>query len=96
MSDINISQAERDIIQKYDLDMEGCEDWDMIKWENYESNKWHLHDELRGRFEEIFPPDNDWETDEYKEDMKRWEEEEKEAKEEYFKQLEERGQTIIR
>ena len=29
MSDINISQTERDIIQKYDINMEGCDDWDL-------------------------------------------------------------------
>ena len=90
MSDIDITQSERDIIQKYDLDMSGCEDWDMIRWENYESDRWNLEDELRGRFEEIFPPvHEDWETEEDKEERKRWEEEEKEAKQEYFKHLEE-------
>ena len=38
MSDIETTQSERDIIQKYDLDMEGCEDWDLNRWEDYEGD----------------------------------------------------------
>ena len=90
MSDIEVTQSEHDIIQKYDLDMSGCEDWDEIRWENYEGDIWNLQDELRGRFEQIFPPSyEDLETEEDKEEKKRWEEEEEEAKQEYFKNLEE-------
>ena len=89
MSDINISQTERDIIQKYDINMEGCDDWDLSQWENFEDNKWHLYDELKERFEEIFPPNYEREDKEEKGEMERLEEEEKEAREEYFKQLEE-------
>ena len=90
MSDIEATKCERDIIQKYDLDMEGCEDWDVNRWEDYEGNIWNLRDELKGRYDQIFPSlYEDLETEEDKEEREKWEEEEEEARQEYFKNLEE-------
>ena len=88
MSDIKVSPRERDIILKYDLDMEGCEDWDLNRWEEYEIDTWNLKQELMGRYYQIFPSYEEGETEEDKEEREKWEEEEI-AKQKYFRQLDE-------
>ena len=80
MSDIKVSPRERDIILKYDLDMEGCEDWDLNRWEEYEIDTWNLKQELMGRYYQIFPSYEEGETEEDKEEREKWEEEEEIAK----------------
>ena len=77
-----MSSRERDIIQKYDLSMEGCEDWDLNRWEEYEIDMWDLKQELMGRFYEIFPTNDMEETEEDKEEARRLLEEEEDAKRE--------------
>ena len=89
MSDIKVSPRERDIILKYDLDMEGCEDWDLNRWEEYEIDTWNLKQELMGRYYQIFPSYEEGETEEDKEEREKWEEEEEIAKQKYFRQLDE-------
>ena len=89
MSDIKVSPRERDIILKYDLDMEGCEHWDLNRWEEYEIDTWNLKQELMGRYYQIFPSYEEGETEEDKEERDKWEEEEEIAKQEYFRQLDE-------
>ena len=85
MSDIEVSPRERDIIQKYDLSMEGCEDWDLNRWEEYKIDMWDLKQELMGMFYEIFPANDMEETEEDREEARRLLEEEEDAKREYFR-----------
>ena len=71
MSDIEVSPRERDKIQKYDLSMEECKDWDLNGWDEYEIDTWDLKQELMGRFYEIFPTNDMEETEEDKEEARR-------------------------
>ena len=89
MSDIELSPREREIIQKYDLSMEGSEDWDENRWDEYEINNWDLEQELRERYYEIFPAKEMEESEDDKEEARRWLEEEEAAAREYFRKLEE-------
>ena len=54
--------SEQDIIQKYNLNMEGSETWDEERWEEYEHDRWMLDQEL-GKLDGVGPVDNRPSTD---------------------------------
>ena len=62
MSDIEVSPRERGIIQKYNLSMDGCEDRDLNRWDEYKIDMWDLKQELMGMFYKIFPTNDMEET----------------------------------
>ena len=81
--------SEQDIIQKYDLNMEGSETWDEERWEKYEHDRWMIEQELGERYYELFASEMEEETEDDKEVTRIWREEEEIARKEYFRKLEE-------
>ena len=80
MSEMNeLCPRELEIIQKYDLSMEGSEDWDENRWDEYEIDHWDLEEELRERYYEIFPAKEMEESEEDKEEARKLSEEEEAA-----------------
>ena len=81
--------SEQDIIQKYDLNMDGGETWSEDIWEEHEHDRWVLKQELGERYYELFEGETEEQTEDEEEVNRIWREEEEIARKEYFLKLEE-------